>query len=439
MNTPPAATAVAAPAQGKATASTKGEPAVPAAGIAAAFAVALGEATPGGEALPARPTRTAKEQETTPDGSAGAAALLATLIVPVVSAQAPVPTTVALAPASVVAANAPRSAGRQPAAPLVAEPATPVTVSDAGELTVTAGSTVVPSSDLQRPAATSAATLPITPAPAVAVAPLAPAVTAETATAVEGSPALPATSAPTAAATPPLPCRSGRIAEPQHGPSVAASDRQDAAVSGSRPAAAHPRIAVSGRASDREQGHGRHDQSSPSPLQIAPTPSNETARTEGSSAPIATGGIDRERFDRLVDGLAARLKLSYAGDGARVRMNLEPRELGEIVVRLHIRDGIAQASVITDNGDATRMLQGALADLRSALADRGIQLDHVDVRTSGDPTGDRRQQAGQDAGASRHRPTGEPWRFGRTDAVAAAVDQPAVAGVRHGQPISLLA
>jgi flagellar hook-length control protein FliK len=142
------------------------------------------------------------------------------------------------------------------------------------------------------------------------------------------------------------------------------------------------------------------------------------------ATPLPPAPLDRERFDRLVDGLAARLKLSHAGDGARVRMQLDPKELGEVVVRLEIRDGIAQASLITDNRDAGRVLQSALADLRSGLADRGVQLDRVDVRVADDGKG--RQQDPRHPHGHRHAPRGSLFTLGRIDP-AAASSEPALA------------
>ncbi len=144
------------------------------------------------------------------------------------------------------------------------------------------------------------------------------------------------------------------------------------------------------------------------------------------ATPLPPAPLDRERFDRLVDGLAARLKLSHAGDGARVRMQLDPKELGEVVVRLEIRDGIAQASLITDNRDAGRVLQSALADLRSGLADRGVQLDRVDVRVADDGKG--RQQDPRHPHGHRHAPRGSLFTLGRIDPAAASPEPALAAG-----------
>ena len=52
------------------------------------------------------------------------------------------------------------------------------------------------------------------------------------------------------------------------------------------------------------------------------------------------------------DRLAVRLRVSHAAEGARIRMQLEPRELGEVVIRLEIQHGVAHAHLIAESADA---------------------------------------------------------------------------------------
>jgi flagellar hook-length control protein FliK len=153
-------------------------------------------------------------------------------------------------------------------------------------------------------------------------------------------------------------------------------------------------------------------------------------RTAAADAAQVTARVDHERFERLADGLAARLRVSLAGDGARVRMHLTPRELGEVVVRLELKDGLATAHLIADNRDAGRLLTAAMADLRTALADRGLRLDSVQVRVAGD--GDGAMHGHAHAHDRQHhqapeRRTAAPFTFGRLDALR-AVETPLAVG-----------
>jgi flagellar hook-length control protein FliK len=178
-------------------------------------------------------------------------------------------------------------------------------------------------------------------------------------------------------------------------------------------------------------GHGgRLDlqvQAAPRTRELAPDAAVET--------PVAI--MDRERVERLAEGLAARLKVSHAADGARIRMQLEPRELGEVVVRLEIRNGIAHAHLIAESADAKAALQATLADLRSSLSERGVQLDSVSIRVAGEGAGGAGEGAGQPQADRRAR---APLSFGRID-LATTLSTPTdlTDRAREGQAVWMLA
>ncbi len=127
-----------------------------------------------------------------------------------------------------------------------------------------------------------------------------------------------------------------------------------------------------------------------------------------SAPPSAIETIDRERIERLAEGLAVRLRASQASDGARIRMLLEPRELGEVIIRLDIRDGVAQAFLTAESHESAKALQAALGDLRTALADRGLNLERIDVRVAGDGAREGVRDGAADArhGRSAHHSSG---------------------------------
>ena len=174
--------------------------------------------------------------------------------------------------------------------------------------------------------------------------------------------------------------------------------------------------AATARAAAAGTGHGgRLD------LQVQAAPRRpETAPAAAVETTVAI--IDRERVERLADGLAARLKVSHAADGARIRMQLEPRELGEVVVRLEIRNGMAHAHLIAESADARRALQASLADLRTlARRPRPAARQRLDPRRGRGRSNARRSRP------ASHRPTGvarAPLSFGRIDAAARSAPPP---------------
>jgi len=257
-------------------------------------------------------------------------------------------------------------------------------------------------------------------------------VQAAIAAAAESAPAKPAaapapakTAAKTATTATNVTAAAPETAEPQ-----ATAATPEAEAKAAAPAAAPAETAAREGGAAAANGHGgRLD------LQVQATAPARPATTEATvETPVQI--IDRERVERLAEGLAARLKVSHAADGARIRMQLEPRELGEVVVRLEIRNGLAHAHLIAESADASSALQASLADLRSSLADRGLQLESVSIRVAGEGASNAREQAAQSQGDRRHR---APLSFGRIDqaGIAAATDQ--LDRAREGQAVWMLA
>jgi flagellar hook-length control protein FliK len=83
-------------------------------------------------------------------------------------------------------------------------------------------------------------------------------------------------------------------------------------------------------------------------------------------------------------------------------MTLRPEELGQVTVRLQVgADGTTTASVTADTQQAAGLLADAADDLRKALADRGLQLDKLDVQSGGSTLGDARPDSQQSNETSR--------------------------------------
>jgi flagellar hook-length control protein FliK len=155
-----------------------------------------------------------------------------------------------------------------------------------------------------------------------------------------------------------------------------------------------------------------------------------TATASEATAPLAR---DQERFDTLVKGLEARLHVSRAQGGGSLRMTLKPEALGEVVIRLNMTAQGAVATLVADNAAAGTMLAQAAGELHKALLERGVQLDRLDVSTSGgtapDPHGGFQSQTpGREAAASQR--TLYSFRADRDD--AATPDSPATADAASG-------
>jgi flagellar hook-length control protein FliK len=371
---PPTAPATAAHAGGKAAAGKPAPAGTVATGSRALFAVLLaqqeGTVKASGPAKMAKATACAVPDKAHPiKGDDQAAATT--------DAVAPATVPVVQVPAAKAAATTETTAKACPATPAQATAAIPPAQTEPAA-TATSGTAAVAADALKAEAAGSGPATAPTAANAVAAA-------------VAPSDPAPAASPPSVVVTGLRPVTQTATVKPAPRP-AGSHLRDDPAPAGSAATAPgtparHPAVHAESRVAPIGPADRPSDRSAIVPQPVVQVAPRREAPADAPQAPQPPAPLDRERFDRLVDGLAARLKLSQAGDGARVRMQLDPKELGEVVVRLQIRDGVAQASLIADNRDAGRVLQSAIADLRSGLADRGVQLDRVDVRVAGDGAG----------------------------------------------------
>ena len=147
---------------------------------------------------------------------------------------------------------------------------------------------------------------------------------------------------------------------------------------------------------------------------------------------------DQTRFEKLVDSLDVRLRVSASQGGRDIRMTLRPAELGEVTVRLQLNHGVAVATLFADRHEAAALLAQAAGDLRSALADRGLHIERLEVSTG---LGDDRSTGGSrdpQRGGQPHRET--LYRFAAAPAAGvAAAAQHHQAAVPHGEGLWLLA
>ncbi|MFT5424224.1 MAG: flagellar hook-length control protein FliK [Phycisphaerales bacterium] len=129
-------------------------------------------------------------------------------------------------------------------------------------------------------------------------------------------------------------------------------------------------------------------------------------RTERASKPQAATPAKRneknETIRQVQQGLARLIKSS----GGQSTVRLTPKALGEVTVRLDIREGVANARFSASNDVARSLLQSGLKDLQAALETRGIRVERLSVDSENvrTPTESARHEARAETQASR---TGE--------------------------------
>ena len=105
--------------------------------------------------------------------------------------------------------------------------------------------------------------------------------------------------------------------------------------------------------------------------------------------------------------------LQRTGDGTyQIHIELRPPELGQVEMRVEMKDGVLHASIHTEHSETADLVRSALDDLRARLDADGLRSGQLTVDTHGTAN----------SGRDRRAPTPES----RDDAIPANADAAAV-------------
>ena len=127
---------------------------------------------------------------------------------------------------------------------------------------------------------------------------------------------------------------------------------------------------------------GRADAALPAPEAAAGRPSGP-AKVGPPDGPPAPDAPPEARF---ADANHARIVAGVRGEllpnGGTMHLRLDPPELGDLQVSVHLRDGVITAAFQTSNDDATRLLSHSLGDLKTLLESQGVAVGKLHVQQS---------------------------------------------------------
>jgi hypothetical protein len=81
---------------------------------------------------------------------------------------------------------------------------------------------------------------------------------------------------------------------------------------------------------------------------------------------------------RVLNQVAQALKQVPAGDST-MRLQLNPVELGQLMIEISFRDGVMHGKLRAEQGQTVRMLQDGLEGLRTRLSEQGIMVQSLEV------------------------------------------------------------
>jgi flagellar hook-length control protein FliK len=160
----------------------------------------------------------------------------------------------------------------------------------------------------------------------------------------------------------------------QQAPTVAAAAQHQAAV----------QAKVAEKAAAQEGGDAS------APVKLEPLPAHANAAVgQGEQVPTGIrvregllGAHQQQRIDHIAEQLSTRLRMSQAAGGTEVKLNLKPHELGEVSVKMNVREGVVAATVLVDKADTLRTMQANIDELKRSLESQGLTIQEftVDVR-----------------------------------------------------------
>jgi flagellar hook-length control protein FliK len=155
------------------------------------------------------------------------------------------------------------------------------------------------------------------------------------------------------------------------------------------------------------------------------------ARSSAAGASAAAGlGASQEKAapaqantpaepKNFLESVVRQTRLLTRPDGAsELTLNLQPSELGSVVVRLTLKGGHLDGHLQVDNQFARESLESVLPRVKQALAGEGIDLDRLQVAVRGDGSP---RQSGQNSAGGRQASQAGSGLSGDITAVGAPV------------------
>lgn len=161
------------------------------------------------------------------------------------------------------------------------------------------------------------------------------------------------------------------------------------------------------------------------------------AHVREGAAPPAPEPTPEARFaevnhPRILTGLHGEL----LSNGGSMHLRLDPPELGDLQISVHMRDGMMTAAFQTSNEQATRLLSHSLTDLRSMLESQGVSVEKLHVQQL-----PREQQTGNDAQHQQQQrpPTQEEQQSARREQQRKEMLQKMWQKLMGGGPVDMVA
>ena len=101
--------------------------------------------------------------------------------------------------------------------------------------------------------------------------------------------------------------------------------------------------------------------------------------------------------------LVRHAQMLVKAGGGEMKMQLKPEGVGDVTLKVAVKDGQVQIQMMTENDSAKKLLESNLDDLKTSLAQHKLHVDAVKIEVGGEMAKQRFEQAQQDANREQTR------------------------------------
>jgi len=106
----------------------------------------------------------------------------------------------------------------------------------------------------------------------------------------------------------------------------------------------------------------------------------EKSGAGSSTSRAVEPGLPSRLSESVLRQVTEKMVYLFRNNQHRLRVNLEPPELGRINLSLTMRNNAVRGSIITENAAVKEALEAQLVQLRENLAQQGLHLERLDIR-----------------------------------------------------------
>jgi flagellar hook-length control protein FliK len=112
---------------------------------------------------------------------------------------------------------------------------------------------------------------------------------------------------------------------------------------------------------------------------------------------------DGEATASNAQNLVRNAQILMKNGGGEMKMQLKPEGVGEVTLKVAVKDGQVAIQMMTENDSAKKMLESNLDDLKTSLAQHKLHVDALKIEVGGDLAKQRFEQAQQDTNRDQAR------------------------------------